>query len=410
MATAQQKRVPTLRFKDERGEDYPEWEIMVLGDTKSPEKHSFTGGPFGSNLKNEDYTKEGVRIIQLQNIGDGVFNDDYRIYTSSAKADELKSCNIFPSEIIISKMGDPVARACLIPKNKDKRYLMASDGIRLSVDPKKYNYKFIHDSINHSRFRRKATSHSTGSTRRRIGLTDLRKLKICVPQLKEQQKIAAFLSSVDTKIEQLSRKKALWERYKQGMMQKLFSQEIRFKDEQGEDYPEWEEKKLSEVFKITRGNVLAINKITSYLESNHIYPVFSSQTRNNGLMGYYTDYLYENAITWTTDGANAGEVNYRDGRFYCTNVCGVLLSKEGFANQCIAQMLNRVTRKYVSYVGNPKLMNNVMATIKIHFPSVEEQQKIANFLSAIEQKIELVEEQLKQAQIFKKGLLQQMFI
>ena len=221
-------------------------------------------------------------------------------------------------------------------------------------------------------------------------------------QKSNNKKIAAFLSSVDTKIEQLNRKKALLEQYKKGMMQKLFSQEIRFKDEKGKEYPDWEGKKVSEVFKITRGNVLAVNKITTCLESGHIYPVFSSQTRNNGLMGYYTDYLYDNAITWTTDGANAGEVKYRDGRFYCTNVCGVLLSKEGFANQCVSEMLNKVTRKYVSYVGNPKLMNNVMAIIKIRFPSVDEQQKIAAFLSAIDKKIELVAAQLKQAQTFKK--------
>ena len=60
------------------------------------------------------------------------------------------------------------------------------------------------------------------------------------------------------------------------------------------------------------------------------YPVYSSQTKDNGLMGYYKDYLYENAITWTTDGANAGTVNYRAGKFYCTNVCGVLLTNAAF--------------------------------------------------------------------------------
>ena len=85
-----------IRFKNEQGKDYPDWEIVALGDTKSLEKHSFTGGPFGSNLKNEDYTNEGVRIIQLQNIGDGVYKtDDYRIYTSSAKADQLKELQLY---------------------------------------------------------------------------------------------------------------------------------------------------------------------------------------------------------------------------------------------------------------------------------------------------------------------------
>ena len=402
--------MPVLRFKDKNGNNYPDWEIVTLGDTKSSERHSLTGGPFGSDLKRADYTKIGVRIIQLQNIGDGDFIDSYKIYTSTAKADQLKSCNIFPGEIIISKMGDPVARACMIPSNKDERYLMASDGIRLSVDPKKYDCKFIHECINHSNFRKKAISHSTGSTRKRIGLTDLRKLKFFVPLLREQKKIAAFLSSVDTKIQQLSKKKALLEKYKKGLMQKLFSQEIRFKDEQGKDYPDWEEKKVCEVFSIKRGNVLAVNQLKPSLGNGHIYPVFSSQTKNNGLLGYYTNYLYESAITWTTDGANAGEVKYRDGKFYCTNVCGVLLSDTGFANQCISEMLNKVTRKYVSYVGNPKLMNNIMATIEIYFPSVSEQIKISKFLSIIDNKMGIVTEQIRQAETFKKGLLQQMFI
>ena len=95
------------------------------------------------------------------------------------------------------------------------------------------------------------------------------------------------------------------------------------------------------------------------------YPVYSSQTKENGLMGFYKDYLYNDAITWTTDGANAGTVQYRTGKFYCTNVCGVLLSNKVKANQMIAEALNNVAKNYVSYVGNPKLMNNVMADIEI---------------------------------------------
>ena len=120
------------------------------------------------------------------------------------------------------------------------------------------------------------------------------------------------------------------------------------------------------------------------------YPVYSSQTKDNGLMGYYKDYLYEDAITWTTDGANAGTVNYRAGKFYCTNVCGVLLSNEVTANQMIAEALNNVAKGYVSYVGNPKLMNNVMADIEIMIPThAEEREKLSVFFRNLDNLITL---------------------
>jgi type I restriction enzyme S subunit len=139
------------------------------------------------------------------------------------------------------------------------------------------------------------------------------------------------------------------------------------------------------------------------------YPVFSSQTRNNGLAGFYSEYLYEDAITWTTDGANAGDVNYRQGKFYCTNVCGVLLNQDGHANPCIAALINSVSKKHVSYVGNPKLMNGVMSKIVIPFPSVKEQQKIADCLASLDDLITAQTQKLAALKTHKKGLMQQLF-
>ena len=111
-------------------------------------------------------------------------------------------------------------------------------------------------------------------------------------------------------------------------------------------------------------------------------------------MGYYKDYLYEDAITWTTDGANAGTVNYRAGKFYCTNVCGVLLSNEVKANQMIAEALNSVAKGYVSYVGNPKLMNNVMADIVIQIPTQEEErEQLSSFFAKLDNLITLHQRQ-----------------
>ena len=152
----------------------------------------------------------------------------------------------------------------------------------------------------------------------------------------------------------------------------------------------WEQCKVSELFRVTRGYVLAATQTETAKTAEKPYPVYSSQTKDKGLMGYYKDYLYEDAITWTTDGANAGTVNYRAGKFYCTNVCGVLLSNEVKANQMIAEALNNVAKGYVSYVGNPKLMNNVMADIVIQIPTqAEEREQLSSFFTNLDHLITL---------------------
>ena len=216
---------------------------------------------------------------------------------------------------------------------------------------------------------------------------------------------------MDEKISQLNEQHQLMLQYKKGVMQKIFSQEIRFKDDNGEEFGEWQNIQIKDIFSVTRGQVLSVSQTLEYKDDIYQYPVYSSQTKNKGLLGYYSDYLYQDAITWTTDGANAGEVNFRKGKFYCTNVCGVLLSNKGYANSCVSEILNSIAKRYVSYVGNPKLMNNVMSEILINIPSdLREQTKISDFLTAIDKRIENLARQLEQAKIWKKGLLQQMFV
>lgn len=167
-------------------------------------KWSLTGGHFGSDLKSSDYTDEnGVRIIQLQNIGDGKFLDSYKIFTSEEKADQLIGCNIYPGELIMSKMGDPDTRTCIIP-NYHEKYLMASDGIILVPGTSKFDRKFVLEYINFRIFRNIAIANSTGSARQRIGLGDLKKLPFICPPLPEQQKIAAILSTWDKAIDKLT--------------------------------------------------------------------------------------------------------------------------------------------------------------------------------------------------------------
>jgi len=171
----------------------------------------------------------------------------------------------------------------------------------------------------------------------------------------------------------------------------------------------WEEKEVGEVFEVTRGDVLSMTLVQEAQSEKTPYPVFSSQTKSKGLAGFYSEYIYEDAITWTTDGANAGDVNYRPGKFYCTNVCGVLISEAGFANPCIASLINSVSTNYVSYVGNPKLMNGVMSKIRIPFPSILEQQKIAECLTTLDEVIAAQSQKLAALKTHKKGLMQQLF-
>ena len=173
----------------------------------------------------------------------------------------------------------------------------------------------------------------------------------------------------------------------------------------------WEQRKVSDIFKITRGYVLAASEISDCKNENNYYPVYSSQTKNEGLMGFYSDYLYENAITWTTDGANAGTVRYRPEKFYCTNVCGVLLSEYGYANKAVSEALNLVAWKYVSHVGNPKLMNNVMSDIEIVIPKfIKEQEFISKYFSNLDHLITLHQRKLDLLKEQKKGFLQKMFV
>jgi len=402
----EQKLVPEVRFPTfEKTDSWKDVKLIDVTDKKK--KWSFTGGPFGSNLKSSDYVEEneGVRIIQLQNIGDGEFKNDYKIYTSKEKADELLSCNIYPDDIIMSKMGDPVGRACLIP-DYHNRYVMSSDGIRIAVDEDKYDKYFIFLVLNSKVFRSKVENASTGSTRKRIGLVVLKNLVLTVPkEKKEQQKIANCLSSLDNLITAETDKLDQLKNHKKGLLQQLFPAK-------GETKPQFrfpEEKELGEIFEVTRGYVLPMSLVSEKQTEKKYYPVYSSQTKNNGLAGFYNEYLYENAITWTTDGANAGDVNFREGEFYCTNVCGVLLNINGLANKCVAEIINSVAKEHVSYVGNPKLMNGVMSKIKIAIPSLKEQQKIANCLSSIDDLIKLQTTRIEALKEHKRGLMQQLF-
>ena len=229
----------------------------------------------------------------------------------------------------------------------------------------------------------KAERVAAGSTFAEISGKKLGELEFMFPDTGEQKAIGVYFKNLDHLITLHQSKAESWKN-KKNQLSTIY----------------WEQRKVQDIYKITRGYVLAAPETDENSSDDMPYPVYSSQTKNNGLMGYYKDYLYEDAITWTTDGANAGTVNYRAGKFYCTNVCGVLLSDEGYANKCAAEALNNVAWKWVSHVGNPKLMNNVMGEIPISLPrSIEEQDQISKFFEEIDNLITLHQRKLNRTQI-----------
>lgn len=141
----------------------------------------------------------------------------------------------------------------------------------------------------------------------------------------------------------------------------------------------WEQFKIKDIAQIGRGRVISSIEIGQ--QKSPTYPVYSSQTSNDGIMGYLDDYMFEGEyISWTTDGANAGTVFYRNGKFNCTNVCGLLKLRKEFDTHFVSLVLAEATKKYVSInLANPKLMNNTMGNIQIRLPKLEEQKEYPSF-------------------------------
>ncbi len=434
------KLVPELRFS-EFEEGWNEKELIDVTDKKI--KWSFTGGPFGSNLKSSDYVTEedGIRIIQLQNIGDGEFKNDYKIFTSEEKADELISNNIYPGEIIMSKMGDPVGRACLIPDFHD-RYVMASDGIRVVVDENKFDKYFIYTLINSSLFRTKIENSSTGSTRKRIGLSILKKLTFNVPMSKaEQHKIAHTLTTLDELIATEQEKKDALDAHKKGLLQQLFPAQgermpkLRF----GEFEGEWEEIELKEVIDknirwgFTGGPFGSNLKSSDYVqESNGVriiqlqnigdgefkndYKIFTSEEKADELI---SNNIYPGEIIMSKMGDPVGRAclipDFHDRYVMASDGIRVVVDENKFNKYFIFSLINSKlfrTKIERSSTGSTRKRIKLSVLKKLSFiipKDKTEQQKIAHCLSSLDDLIDTQSEKIEALQTHKKGLMQGLF-
>ena len=246
------------------------------------------------------------------------------------------------------------------------------------------------------------------STRNQVPITTQRKLNIAVPNIQEQTKIASFLSAVDEKISQLTQKHELLSQYKQGMMQKLFSQQLRFKADDGSEFGEWENSYIGNECKITTGNKDTQNKV-----DDGLYPFFVRSQTVEKINSYSMDC---EAILTSGDGVGVGKnYHYMNGKFdfhqrvYCLYEFSERLIGRYLYIYFSNYFYDRVKRLSAKNSVDSVRMD-MISKMEIKLPCLEEQTKIANFLSAIDQKIEVVAQQIEQAKMWKKGLLQQMFV
>lgn len=393
---------PKIRFKGH---------ISGWEQRKLKELSTYIRGSFPQPYTNPDFFDEenGKPFVQVADIGfDLKLNPDTKAHIS--KLAEPKSRFVEAGKVVVALQGSiekSIGRTAITQYDAyfDRTILIFQD-YKIPM-----NKQYFAQAIKILFEREK--EQAWGATISTITKEHLNNFIIGVPNIEEQQKIGDFFKNLDDTIALHQQKLEVTKQFKQTMLKKMFPKngettpEIRFKG----FTDDWEKYKINEIFKVTRGQVLATTETNEEQSETMPYPVYSSQTKNNGIMGYYKDYLFDTAITWTTDGANAGTVNYRSGKFYSTNVNGVLLSEKGYVNKAIAEILNREAWKWVSHVGNPKLMNNVMGDIAIYIPpSFEEQNILSDFFLQLDEIITSQKRKLEVTKQFKQTMLRKLFI
>jgi len=221
---------------------------------------------------------------------------------------------------------------------------------------------------------------------------------IGIPSKGEQKKIATLLRLIDERISTQNKIIEDLKKLKSAISKKLL------------DNDRWTTYKIQDIAKIGRGRVICSAEIER--QKHPLYPVYSSQTFNDGIMGYLDDYMFDGEyITWTTDGANAGTIFYRKGKFNCTNVCGTLKIQPKYDCYFVSLVLQQATQKYVSFnLANPKLMNNIMASIKIKMPDIEMQKQLSKIFQTLDSCLLVHQRTCDMYSREKQYLLCQMFI
>lgn len=395
---------PMLRFP--RFEE--QWNLIKLGSLLSFKN--------GINASKEQYGK-GIKFINVLDI----INNDFITYDKiigsvDVLENEYAKNEVVYGDILFQRSSETREEVGQSNVYLDKHINATFGGFVIrghALNP--YIPEFLNNLLKTSSARNEITSKSGGSTRYNVGQEILKDVSVVLPSLPEQQKIAAFLTAIDEKIRQLSKKKTLLEQYKKGLMQQIFSQEIRFKPDQASDdndrsnrYPDWEKKKLGEVCSIQKG--IQLNVINMISGGN--YPALNGGIEPSGFTNKWN--TEKDTITISEGGNSCGYVNYNNERFWCGGHCYALNElEENISKRFLYQSLKYLEPQIMKLrvgSGLPNIQKKALLNYTVSLPNLLEQQKIANFLSAMDDKINLVSLQLERTRQYKKGLLQQMFV
>ncbi len=380
---------PKLRFKEFDGD----WKQETLKNLATFSK--------GKGISKADISEDGINLCIRYG----------ELYTTYGQViDHIHSrTNVSKSECILSKAGDVI-----IPASGETQIDIATascvlhDDIILSGDlnilSHEENGSWLAYYLSSAK-KLEIAQLAQGNSVVHLYSSQLKDLKINKPSKEEQTKIASFLSAVDEKISQLTQKHELLSQYKQGMMQKLFSQQLRFKADDGSEFGEWEDKKLGDICSHFQSG----KTITSAtISDNGAYPVFGG----NGLRGFTDTYTHDGIFALIgRQGALCGNINLVQGENFISEHAIAVQANQESSTQWLAMWLDFMQlNRFSESSAQAGLAVNKLVKFDIKVPCLEEQTKIANFLSAIDQKIEVVAQQIEQAKTWKKGLLQQMFV
>ena len=378
---------PKLRFDGFSGN----WVTTQLGNVCS-----FTQGVQIPQSEQINEERDGyIRYLYIRDF----FSDKFKCYVPNIYPEKI----IHPHEIMMVNTGNTTGEAYT------GRYgVLSNNSFKISYDLAHFNDQFMYLFCSSELAQNQIKKFFNAGGQPHLGHKNISQILISYPKKEEQTKIASFLSAVNEKISQLMQKHQLLSQYKQGMMQKLFSQQIRFKADDGSEFGEWVNSYIGNECKITTGNKDTQNKV-----DDGLYPFFVRSQTVEKINSYSMDC---EAILTSGDGVGVGKnYHYMNGKFdfhqrvYCLYEFSERLIGRYLYIYFSNYFYDRVKRLSAKNSVDSVRMD-MISKMEIKLPCLEEQTKIANFLSAIDQKIEVVAQQIEQAKAWKKGLLQQMFV